>query len=265
LLLCYLIMLIKHFQYPLRNKLFWTYLFHHCNRKFRFAISSSSNLILTSRRINSFSGILLRAKKEAENEHEIPIKVDETEIIAKLLASGEKEMQNMSQVLVDELSRHFSLRVDLKTYEDMPVKLENGETRKMSQLGRISLRNQNTIAINFSDNPSVVKQAKTTLENVMTNSNIVQEGFLLFIQIPKITRQHREHLVQRANSKIINDYKRCLNQVYCKYDRLIIKQIKNKSEEFTAHNNMLAEKKRYEKFGSDKLKEWKEIILKEIV
>uniref|UniRef100_A0A1I7W8W9 Ribosome-recycling factor, mitochondrial n=1 Tax=Heterorhabditis bacteriophora TaxID=37862 RepID=A0A1I7W8W9_HETBA len=57
------------------------------------------------------------------------------------------EMTEVERILKDELAKHFSLQVDLRVYEDITVKLENGQERKMSYLGRVSLKNSQLVMI----------------------------------------------------------------------------------------------------------------------
>lgn len=38
-----------------------------------------------------------------------------------------KEMEKLEHILDEELAKHFSAKVDLRIYEDIPVTLDNGE------------------------------------------------------------------------------------------------------------------------------------------
>lgn len=46
-----------------------------------------------------------------------------------------KEMKHLEAILNDELAKHFSMQVDLRTYEEIVVKLDNGEVFHSVYLG----------------------------------------------------------------------------------------------------------------------------------
>lgn len=82
----------------------------------------------------------------------------------------------------------------------------------MNRLGRISMKNSEQIIINFDDNPSAIKPAKTALLKSTICTNPQQEGVTLYIPVKKNSRELREELVTNAK-QILNDYKEALNKV----------------------------------------------------
>lgn len=82
----------------------------------------------------------------------------------------------------------------------------------MNHLGRITLKNPETVMINFTENPGAIKAAKTALQSSSICINPQQDGVVLYIPLPKASRERREQL--STNGKIIfNDYKKRLDQV----------------------------------------------------
>lgn len=74
------------------------------------------------------------------------------------------------------------------------------------------MKNPEQIIINFDDNPSAIKFAKTALLKSALCSNPQQEGITLYIPLKKPSRELREQII--VNSKqILNDYKEALNKV----------------------------------------------------
>lgn len=123
-------------------------------------------------------------------------------------------MQDLEERLHKELIRHFSLKVDLRQFEDLPVKLTaSGEVHKMSHLGRISLKNSQLVMINFANAPTAIQDAKLALQMSALNVNPQQEGIILYVPVPKMTRERREQLAKDAKGKLLNDYKKAVNDV----------------------------------------------------
>ncbi|KJH53328.1 ribosome recycling factor [Dictyocaulus viviparus] len=136
-----------------------------------------------------------------------------------LVQGALKEMKEMEAVLCDELVKHFSLQVDLRIYEDLLVKLEKGGESKMSHLGRVSLKSPRMVMINFVDNPSAIKWAKLAIQKSHLNVTPQQEGAVLYIPVPRMTRERREQLAHDAKVKIFSDYKKALNDIYVRFDK----------------------------------------------
>ncbi|CAK5057727.1 unnamed protein product [Meloidogyne enterolobii] len=106
-----------------------------------------------------------------------------------LAQKASKELKDCYQILQDNISKHLTLEVNLKTYEDIPVTLQSGETHKLFKFARITMRNPTAIAINFVDNLEAMKSARDALQsNVGEHVNIQADGFMLYVPVPKITR-----------------------------------------------------------------------------
>lgn len=76
--------------------------------------------------------------------------------------------------------------------------------------------------------------------------------------------ERREELAKHSASRIFNEYKMALNEVFKKYTRQIEKATKVKDEVVRLNNGLLNEKKKFEKLGEDKVNERREMLLKEI-
>jgi hypothetical protein len=50
------------------------------------------------------------------------------------------------------------------------------------------MRNPGLIAINFSDSPGAIKPAKDALQSMGDHMNIQQDGIMMYVPVPKITR-----------------------------------------------------------------------------
>lgn len=74
------------------------------------------------------------------------------------------------------------------------------------------MKNPETIVINFTENPSAIKPARIALQNAALCVNPQQEGAILYIPLPKSSRERREQITSSAK-KIFNDYKKRLDTV----------------------------------------------------
>lgn len=89
----------------------------------------------------------------------------------------------------------------------------NLQQYKLNRLGRIKLVTPLLVSVDFSDNPSAIKPARLALEQSKLNVSVRQEGAVLYISIPRITRERRENLANVASKKLLNEYKKALNEV----------------------------------------------------
>ncbi|CEF66241.1 Ribosome-recycling factor, mitochondrial [Strongyloides ratti] len=181
-----------------------------------------------------------------------------------IIREAKNEMEEIERILAEELTKHFSLQVDLRIYEDILVDLEDGSTKKMKHIGRISCKNNNMIAINFSDNPTLIKNAKLALQKSSLNINPQQEGVVLYISIPKMTRERREALANSAKSKVFNEYKNALNKVYIDADEKSTKTVKIKDEAQKNRTALLALKRAMEARGLAMVESKQKALLSEI-
>ncbi|VDK40955.1 unnamed protein product [Gongylonema pulchrum] len=151
-------------------------------------------------------------------------------------------MRGLENTFLEELTKSLSLKVDLKTYEDVVVKTDDGRVRllckilkllliymlicqasmnekerllivAMNELGRIKLVSPLLVSVDFADNPSAIKPARLALEQSNLNVSVRQEGVVIYISIPRITRERRENLANVASKKLLNEYKKALNEV----------------------------------------------------
>ncbi|CAD6196292.1 unnamed protein product [Caenorhabditis auriculariae] len=204
-------------------------------------------------------------KKKQEKKKALPLSSKVSIEDNGILLEAQKEIKNVETLLGDELARHFSLQVDIRQYEDILVKLENGSEHKISHLGRVSMKNPLMVTINFADNPSAIKWAKLALQKSTLNVTPQQEGVMLYINIQPMTRQRREQLASDAKTKLFNEYKRALNEIYSKSDRKSSAEFSAKPDEAKKTREKLLEMKHYaESSGLQMIELKKEQLLKQV-
>ncbi|CAG9535617.1 unnamed protein product [Cercopithifilaria johnstoni] len=178
-----------------------------------------------------------------------------------IIQHGVKEMKSLEDTFMQELTRNLSLKVDLRTYEDFVVKTEDGKQYKLNTLGRIKLLNPLLISVDFTDNPSVIKSVRHAIEQSKLNVTPRQEGAVLYISLPRITRERRENMANVASKKLFNEYKKALNEVYSKYDR----ELEDHEEFQKIMQGLLKEKKALEKKAIVIIEERREKLLTEVI
>ncbi|KAL3079610.1 hypothetical protein niasHS_013892 [Heterodera schachtii] len=175
------------------------------------------------------------------------------------------EMEQYFQALNNALIKHLSLNVNLKAYEDLSVTLENGETHRLIKFARISLKTPNgPIVLNLADNPAAIKPARIAIQNMAENVTPQVDGIIIHVPIPKLTRERREVLAQHSAKLVLNEYKLALNEVFKKYSKLLERSSNNKELIKRLNNGLLAHKRHWDKMGEDKVKERRQMLLKEI-
>ncbi|KAI1713876.1 ribosome recycling factor domain-containing protein [Ditylenchus destructor] len=171
------------------------------------------------------------------------------------------EMKRMKDILDDQLSRHFSLQTNLHDFEEINVNMDN-KKYKMNHLGRITVKNPQAIMINFTDNPGAVKHAMKALMDKNPELGAEQDGIVIHINLPRLTREYRENLAKNA-VKIFNEYKIKLDKVYTEFakknQRTASKDLSRKISE-----EILKCKKQFEEEGKKMLAERQKEIMKEI-
>ncbi|WKX90395.1 hypothetical protein Q1695_009329 [Nippostrongylus brasiliensis] len=175
-----------------------------------------------------------------------------------------KEMKEVELVLGEELAKHFSLQVDVRVYEDLVVKLENGAEHRMGHLGRVSLKSPQMVMINFASNPTAIKWAKLAIQKSHLNVTPQHEGVVLYLPVPRMTRERREQLAHEAKGKIFNEYKQALNEIYTRFDKKCAQTVTKHDEERHTHQLLLDLKHAMEKRGIEHIESKRKELLTEV-
>lgn len=187
------------------------------------------------------SSVVLKKKQEKKKTTQVPaaVKLADNPIVQE----SAKEIDRLEKLLAEELSRHFSLQVDIRQFEDLIVKLDNGTEQKMSHIARVTLKSPVLVVISFTENPAVMKAAKLAIQKSSLNVTPQQEGATFYIRIPPMSREHREQKAADAKGKILNEYKKALNEVYKSFDKKSTTHFASKPDEAKKTREQLLELK----------------------
>uniref|UniRef100_A0A0R3RI14 Ribosome-recycling factor, mitochondrial n=1 Tax=Elaeophora elaphi TaxID=1147741 RepID=A0A0R3RI14_9BILA len=174
---------------------------------------------------------------------------------------GVKEMKTLEDTFKEELTKDPSLKVYFRTCDDFVVDTEDGKQHKLNTLGRMKLLNPQLVSVDFTDNPSVIKLVRCAIERSKLDMTVRQEGAVLYISLPRITRERRENMANVALKKLLNEYKKALNEVYSKYDR----ELEDHEEFQKIMQELLKEKRSLEKKAIMMIEERRNKVLTEAV
>ncbi|KAI1717849.1 ribosome recycling factor domain-containing protein [Ditylenchus destructor] len=171
------------------------------------------------------------------------------------------KMKRTKEILDEQLGRHFSLQTNLHDFEEINVSMDS-KKYKMNYLGRITMKNPQAIMINFTDNPGAVKHAMKALLDKNPELETEQDGIVIHINLPRLTREYRENLAKNA-VKLFNEYKTKLNEIYAEFAKKNQKT-PSKDDRHKISEEILKCKKQFEEEGKKMLAERQKEIMKEI-
>ncbi|KAH7722028.1 Protein MRRF-1 [Aphelenchoides avenae] len=195
-----------------------------------------------------------RRKKEADGI----IKHVENLIGSKLTAKEAlSDMKKAETILLKELEKAFAVKLNIHKYENLSV-------YKMSHLGQVTIKSPTMLTINFAHNPSAIKAASIALQKSSLKITPQQEGAVLYIPIVRMSRERREEIVEHARTKIMNEYRKKLNDAYGKHAKKTRDMI-NKAKAENIHDQLLDLKRAFETRGLCHLDEKERAFLEELV
>lgn len=135
------------------------------------------------------------------------------------------QMQQVVEKLHSDYIKHVSVRSTAGSIENVEVNVE-GSVYPLNQVAQIVRKNPHLVVINMSNFPEAIKSVLQGILDSGMNLNPQQEGTMIYLPIPKVTREHREKLVKNAKA-LLNKAKEDIRFIQNKYISLAKK---NKSE-----------------------------------
>ncbi|RWS04315.1 ribosome-recycling factor-like protein [Dinothrombium tinctorium] len=145
--------------------------------------------------------------------------------------------EEMMEVLpVDELKIELSTIIDgfkheLTTnlrirsgtgIEDLSVEFE-GEEHPLKEIAQVAKKSPLLIAINVASLPEAIKPILKAIQDSGMNLNPQQEGTMIYVPIPKVTREHREALAKNAK-QFLNKAKEDIRNIQNHYMKIAKRQ-----------------------------------------
>ncbi|EDW73594.1 uncharacterized protein Dwil_GK17631 [Drosophila willistoni] len=180
-------------------------------------------------------------KKKAKKGQPNKVEINEQQLreiinLDQLNTQMEKSVQQMK----DDFIKHLSLRSTSGAIDSLRIKVD-GNVHELQELAQISRKNPKTIIINMIAFPQTIPDVLRAIEKSGMNLNPQQDGTTLFIPIPKVTKEHREHLSKNAKALYIK-YRDAIRQVQNDHIRKLKKQADDigKDDAFKAQNQVTA-------------------------
>lgn len=146
------------------------------------------------------------------------------------------------------------------------VKLENGKDKPLSMIARVTLKSPLMIMINFQDNPSAIKAAKLAIQKSTLNVTPQQEGAVLYVNVPPMSKERREKMASDAKGRILNEYKKAINEIYSKSDKKSSNEFSTRPDEAKKTREALLNMKHAaEQRGGLLIEERRKQLLKQVV
>lgn len=111
-------------------------------------------------------------------------------------------LQHQLDSFANELIAKYSLRTAAGSLETLQVQFD-GDEYPLNELAQVVRRSPSLVVVNCSAFPETVKNVLTAIQRSNMGLNPQQEGTTIFIQIPKITRDHRENLAKGVKATFI--------------------------------------------------------------
>lgn len=113
-----------------------------------------------------------------------------------------RELNEAAEKLKQDFFKHMSIHSIAGSIDTLIVNIEDGEY-PLNELAQISKKNPSLIAINMAGFPEGLKPVLQAINESGMGINPQQEGTMLYLPVPKITREHRENMAKNAKSLFV--------------------------------------------------------------
>uniref|UniRef100_A0A8C8VGA7 Ribosome-recycling factor, mitochondrial n=1 Tax=Pelusios castaneus TaxID=367368 RepID=A0A8C8VGA7_9SAUR len=121
------------------------------------------------------------------------------------------EMQSVMEVLKEDFGKNLNIRTSLGALDHIIVTTKDGKF-PLNQLGQISQKSPQLIIVNMASFPESTAAAIKAIRESRMNLNPEEDGIIIRVPVPKVTREHRESLARLAK-QLTNKAKEALRKV----------------------------------------------------
>ncbi|KZC03929.1 Ribosome-recycling factor, mitochondrial [Dufourea novaeangliae] len=133
-----------------------------------------------------------RDKKKSQSVHTDLNELAEVVSVEHMMQQFDKAIEQYK----DSMIKHVTLRTSIGAIEELMVKCDEDEYQ-LQEIVQIA-RNPKLIKLDASIFPEMISHIHKALSQSSMNLNPQQEGTTIYIQIPKVTKEHRENLAKTA-------------------------------------------------------------------
>ncbi|XP_064649710.1 ribosome-recycling factor, mitochondrial-like isoform X1 [Lineus longissimus] len=148
-----------------------------------------------------FRGYAKKGKKEKGGKgkvHKVDLSPEEIEEVInydKMVSHFDDALEHLKQEYIKQLS----LRTNIGAFDQLIIETDDGKF-PLNQLAQIVQKNPQLIAINLGPVPQYIPTVTEALSKSGMNVNPQQDGNMIFVALPKVTREHRETLAKNAKT-----------------------------------------------------------------
>ncbi|OQV25412.1 putative Ribosome-recycling factor, mitochondrial [Hypsibius exemplaris] len=130
----------------------------------------------------------------------------------------ESALKNLVEEFREQLAKQFVLRTSSASFDAVLVEV-NGQKTHLNEIAQITFKTPQLIMINLSATPNDVQPVVTALNQSGLNLNPQVEGHIVYIPVPKVSRDHREAISKGAKAAC-NKFKERMRHIQNTYVKL---------------------------------------------
>ncbi|XP_069097627.1 ribosome-recycling factor, mitochondrial [Pleurodeles waltl] len=151
-----------------------------------------------------------KAKSKGHSQARVNINAALVEDIINIEAVNE-EMHAVMESLKEDFSKNLNIRTSPGALDHIIVVTKDGKF-PLNHIGQISLKSPQLIIVNMTNFPESTAAAVKAIRESKMNLNPEVDGMIIRVQVPPVTREHRENLAKLAK-QISNKAKDTLRRV----------------------------------------------------
>jgi len=152
----------------------------------------------------------------------------------------QSDMDRLTNSLQEKFIHTLSVRTSQGVFDNLQVKTEDG-TFSLIQIAQVIQKSPQMIIIDATLSPMYLKDVKEALVNSGLNINPQQEKATFYVQVPQVTKEHRQKLAKNAKT-LCEASKKDIRTIFSKYSKKINSSKEGRSEDIVkAAANMAKE------------------------
>lgn len=112
------------------------------------------------------------------------------------------EFKEITEAVIAGLKEAYITTLNIRAgigLEELQVTYD-GDVYPLKELATIAKKGNNLVVLNMTDLPDAIKPVLQAIHSSGMNVNPQQEGTIIYLQLPKVTREHRELLAKSAKT-----------------------------------------------------------------
>jgi len=154
----------------------------------------------TSRHISFSARNYAKGKDKKKEKKRVTVRVNEAEMADLLDVTALRErLDAVLDRLRDNFVKQLSVRTSIGSIESLSVTVE-GDAFPLNEVAQVVRKSATLLVINSAALPQACPDIVRTLQQSGMGLSPQQEGTTVYVQIPKVTREHREKLAKGAKA-----------------------------------------------------------------